>query len=196
MTDPVEVYNFDPETGIYVGSSAAEYDPLEPARMLLPHGATLVAPPDETAGFLRAYVNGAWGYVPVGDGAQEPTPDPVPTAAMVDHHRDLLLAAGFTFAGIAYDFDDRAKVNIAGAAQLAFMAVVAGAQPDDLRWHGEDEDFEWIAQDNSKVPMDAFTVIEFGKTAAAHERKHIFAARDLKNMDPIPLDFTDSQYWP
>lgn len=192
----VQVHHFDEATGLYLFSSAADQDPLDPETVLVPHAATLIAPPAEASGFTRRFLNGAWGYAPEGDEEAEPTPDPVATANMVDHHRDTLLAAGFSFAGTTYDFDDRAKVNISGAAQLAFMAVVAGAQPGDLRWHGEDEDFEWIAQDNSKVPMDAFTVIEFGKTAAAHERKYIFAARDLKNMDPIPLDFTDSQYWP
>lgn len=192
----VMVHHFDDTTGRYLFSSVADPDPLNSENVLVPHAATLIAPPVEESGFVRRFANGAWGYIPAGSIDAEPTPDPVATSAMVDEHRDALLAAGFTFAGTTYDFDDRAKANIAGAAQLAFMAVVAGAQPGDLLWHGEDEDFEWIAQDNSNVPMDAFTVIEFGKTAAAHERKHIFAARDLKNMNPIPLDFTDSQYWP
>lgn len=192
----VLVHHFDEATGVYLFSSPADKDPLNPENVLVPHAATLSALPVEEPGFVRRFANGAWGHVPAGEIEAEPTPDPVVTPAMVDEHRDSLLVAGFVFSGTAYDFNDRAKANIAGAAQLAFMAVVAGAQPGDLRWHGEDEDFEWIAQDNSNVAMDAFTVIEFGKTAAAHERKHIFAARDLKNMDPIPLDFTDSQYWP
>jgi hypothetical protein len=36
----------------------------------------------------------------------------------------------------------------------------------------------------------------FGQTAAEHERAHIFAARALKDMDPIPDDWAAPEYWP
>lgn len=114
----------------------------------------------------------------------------------INAERDRRIAAGFMFGGKAYDFDDRAKANISGAAQLAFMAIVAGAQPDDLFWNGGPSPFTWIAADNSLITMDAQTVVEFGRTAAQHEQSHIFAARALKDMEPIPLDYTDDSYWP
>jgi hypothetical protein len=44
--------------------------------------------------------------------------------------------------------------------------------------------------------MDAFTVIEFGKKAAEHERAYVFAARSLKDMPVIPDDYEDPSYWP
>jgi hypothetical protein len=121
---------------------------------------------------------------------------PLANAAMVNEERDQRIAAGFTFNGVHYDFDTRAKVNISGAAQLAFMAIVAGAQAGDLFWNGGAEPFTWIAADNTLVTMDAQTVVEFGRAAAQHEQAHIFAARALKDMDPIPLDFADGAYWP
>ena len=55
--------------------------------------------------------------------------------------------------------------------------------------------FAWIAADNSAVPMDAQTVVRFGYAALAHKQAHIFAARTLKDTDPIP-DPSDDQYWP
>lgn len=79
------------------------------------------------------------------------------------------------------------RENISGAAQLGFMAVVGGAQPGDLRWSDPDQDFEWIAADNSLVPMDAQTVVAFGKAAAERKQDLIFAGRQLKDMNPIPL---------
>jgi hypothetical protein len=54
----------------------------------------------------------------------------------------------------------------------------------------------WIAGDNSSVPMDAQTVTSFGQTAAAWKSAHVFAARAIKDMRPIPADFTDDAYWP
>ena len=44
--------------------------------------------------------------------------------------------------------------------------------------------------------MDAQTVVEFGQEAAKHESSYIFAARMLKDMDPIPDDYTNPIYWP
>ncbi len=120
----------------------------------------------------------------------------LPTPSDLNAERDRRIAAGFVYGGNVFDFDDRAKANISGAAQLAFMAIVAGAQPEDLFWNGGLSPFTWIAQDNSLVTMDAQTVVEFGRTAAEHEQAHIFAARALKDMEPIPDDFTDDSYWP
>jgi hypothetical protein len=119
-----------------------------------------------------------------------------PNSANLNSERDRRIAAGFIYGGKAFDFDDRAKANISGAAQLAFMAIVAGAQPGDLFWNGGLSPFTWIAADNSLVTMDAQTVVEFGRTAAQHEQSHIFAARALKDMEPIPLDYSDDGNWP
>jgi len=35
-----------------------------------------------------------------------------------------------------------------------------------------------------------------GQAAMAHKQAHIWAARALKDMNPIPLDYTEDQYWP
>lgn len=114
----------------------------------------------------------------------------------VTMERDRRIQRGFPFNGKNFDFDSNSKANIAGAAQMAFMAIVAGAPAGYYLWHGGASPFQWIAQDNSLVQMDAMTVVEFGKTAAAWEQSHIFAARMLKDMDIIPLTYTDNIYWP
>jgi len=121
---------------------------------------------------------------------------PQPTAQDVNAERDRRVRSGFIFGGKLFDFDMRSKTNISGAAQMAFMAIVAGKQAGDLRWNGGSQDFSWIAKDNSMLPMDAQTVVAFGQTAAAHEQAHVFAARELKNMEPVPEDFRDDKWWP
>ena len=118
------------------------------------------------------------------------------TSNQVNQERDSRISAGFTFSGKVYDFDSKSKDNISGAALNAFMAIVAGTQAGNLRWHGGSTDFAWIAQDNTLTTMDAQTVVAFGQAAAAHETAHIFAARTLKESDPIPTDYTDDVYWP
>lgn len=114
----------------------------------------------------------------------------------VDTERDRRIDAGVEFLGVAFQSRATDRENIAGAAQLGFMAVVAGAQPGDLRWSNPDADFAWIASDNTLVPMDAQTVVAFGKAAAERKQALIFAARQLKDMAEIPVDYTDDKWWP
>lgn len=114
----------------------------------------------------------------------------------VDAERDRRIDIGVEFQGVLYQSRSGDRENIAGSAQLAFMAIVGGAQPGDLRWADPDEDFFWIALDNSRVPMDAPTVVEFGRVAALNKKAHIMAGSDLKQMKPIPADFADSVWWP
>lgn len=151
-------------------------------------GIGAVAIPDEF-GIGDSLVDGEWVK------AEEPEPD-LPSGDMVNAERDRRIAAGFSFNGVHYDFDSRAKANISGAAQLAFMAIVAGAEPGDLFWNGGATPFMWIAADNSMVSMDAQTVVAFGRTAALHEQSHIFAARALKDMEPVPADYAADVHWP
>lgn len=114
----------------------------------------------------------------------------------VDAERDRRINGGFSFAGIEYQSRLSDRENIAGAATAALGAMMSGAQPGDLRWHGGAEDFAWIAADNTMHTMDAQTVYAFGQAAMAHKQAHIFAARALKDADLIPADFADDKWWP
>lgn len=121
-------------------------------------------------------------------------PGIVPEA--VDAERDRRIDAGFMFNGALYDSDAAARENIAGASTAALGAIIAGKQPGDLRWSNENSDFEWIAADNSYVPMDAQTTFSFGEAALRHKSAHIFAARALKDATTIPVDYADDIHWP
>lgn len=106
----------------------------------------------------------------------------------IDSERDMRINSGFHFRGVKYQSRPEDRENILGAAQLAFQSIVM-----QLPWP---EDYSWIANDNTRVPMSAQDVVEFGATAAQHKQLHIFAASDLKNMKPIPEDFAADAYWP
>lgn len=114
----------------------------------------------------------------------------------VNQERDRRIEAGLTFNGVRYQTRQEDRENVAGAAQLATLAIIAGVQPGDLRWHGGETDFVWIAEDNSAHPMDAHTVIELGRAMAQHKSALIFAARALKDMQATPIDFRNDAYWP
>lgn len=122
-----------------------------------------------------------------------------PSAEAVTAERDRRLDAGFTFNGVRFQTRPRDRENIAGAAQMATLAIVLhGAQPGDLRWHGGATDFTWIAEDNSLVPMDAPTVITFGQAAGTRHAAIIMAAREIKDrvVTGEALDITSDALWP
>lgn len=127
---------------------------------------------------------------------EQPDLSVVITAAEVDAERDRRIDAGVEFQGVMFQSRTTDRENIAGAAQLGFMALMAGAQPDDLRWSDPDHDFVWIASDNTLVPMDAQAVVQFGKVAAQRKQALIMAGRQLKDMAPIPTDYADDKWWP
>lgn len=126
----------------------------------------------------------------------EPAPVPPVTSDQVNAERDRRIESNFIFNGIPFDFDSLSKQRVTGAATLAKFAVMAGAQPGNLRWLNPNEDFTWIAGDNTEVPMDAQICSAFGDAAALHDQAHVFAARVLKDMETIPQDYTDDKYWP
>lgn len=117
-------------------------------------------------------------------------------SAEVNIERNARLKRGFVFEGRLYDFDDQAKSRVTGAGTLAGFAIGAGAPEGYYHWHGGNDPFAWIAADNSQVVMDAPTCFRFAQAAAEHERAHIFAARVLKDSNPLPTNWRDDEHWP
>lgn len=110
--------------------------------------------------------------------------------------RDRRLESDFEFNGKMFQRDSKSKARITGAATLAGFAIANGSQPGDFMWANPDRAFGWIASDNAVVLMDAQTCFNFGQTAASIETSIIFAAKLLREMDPIPQDWQDDKFWP
>jgi hypothetical protein len=221
----MDIYHVHPQTGELIGQDKADLDPLDKGNWLIPAHAVTEAPPTVDQGKALVWRDGVWTVVAdhrgetwwssegqpivvevLGDPAdQELSPDkplkPEPTRQEVDAEAARRTKAGFVFQGVHFQFDDLAKSRINGAAAAAHIALTLGGKlPGDLKWHHvADEpvgDFAWIATDNSLFTMDAQTVIAFGQAAARWESQHVFAAKALKDLDPIPADYTDDSYWP
>lgn len=121
-------------------------------------------------------------------------PTPVEaSAAVIDAERDRRIDAGITFQGVRFQTREKDRENIMGAFSLAAAWIMTGGSPGSLRWHGGESDFEWIAEDNTTLPMSAATVLAFGKAVAAEKSRLIFVARALK--DVLPADFANDGYW-
>ena len=121
---------------------------------------------------------------------------PPPTADQVNAERDRRIDRGVVFGGNLYQSRPEDRENISGASVAALSAIMIGAEAGDFFWHGGASAFAWIAADNSEHQMDAQTMVAFGQAAMAHKQAHIFAARAIKDTDPIPTDYTGDSYWP
>lgn len=148
------------------------------------------------AGDIHCIAEGWTDGTHVFEAYDEPPPAPTPlTGDSVNAERDRRLRT-FWFGGVEYDFGGTSSVDVAGAGTLALAAIMMGAGPGNLRWADPDVDFKWIAADNSQHTMDAPTTLAFAKAAASWRAGHIYAARALKDTDPIPANYTDDAYWP
>lgn len=118
--------------------------------------------------------------------------------AEVDGERDRRTAAGFVFGGVLFQARPKDIANINGAAMAATIAISAGAGAAGLRWSNPDEDFAWIAADDTLVPMEAYDVVRFGLAALAHVSGLIMAARRIKDrlLSGELLDIGAAELWP
>jgi hypothetical protein len=123
-------------------------------------------------------------------------PAPQPEAQQVNAERDRRIGR-FTFDGVAYQCDPDSQQQImAMGTDARFAQLVGKGKPMDLRWASPNTDFGWIAADNSIIPMDAPHMSDFAEAAKSWVMRHIFAARALKDVQPIPADYDDDKYWP
>jgi len=114
----------------------------------------------------------------------------------IKNERDRRLELDFEFEGQMYQRDEKSIARISGAGTLALGAMINGAQEGDLLWHGRETPFAWITSNNLLVEMDAQTCFAFGAAAASVETELVFAAKQLREMDPIPEDYVDDKWWP
>lgn len=56
----MRIYNYHPQTGIYLGESIADTSPLEPGKYLIPAFATSIEPPVILDGEQAVFISGIW----------------------------------------------------------------------------------------------------------------------------------------
>ena len=131
--------------------------------------------------------------------ALPPPPAPPPaTLVDVEAERDRRIALGVPYLGHLFQTRPQDFDNLRDMASTAIAAIMAGAQPGDLRWADADVDFTWIDAANVLVPMDAPTALRLHATAAAMRGKLFLVARAIKNalLGGAPItDVADDALW-
>lgn len=113
----------------------------------------------------------------------------------INKERDTRISGGFEWNGHVFQSDSTSYENIMSVANSATAAILTGTDQDDVNWTGEETPFTWIAKNNTFVEMSPKAVIEFARAATLHKSSHFLAARNLKNMEIIPEDYTDDKWW-
>lgn len=111
------------------------------------------------------------------------------------------LELDLSYLGHAFQMNETSRNLIRRAAVQASMFLLSGGVPTDAKWHlpADQKDsgtnFAWIATDNTRVSMLASEVIDFGNAVDEREMFLRMKARELKDTNPIPLDYEDDKYW-
>jgi hypothetical protein len=103
---------------------------------------------------------------------------------------DGLIAAGFTYGGVAYQIDPDSQTQLAA---MGLMALGSITDPANSPWPAG---FYWVATDNSHVPMDAPTTYSVGRAVAGYVSACILRLRAIKDeiaaaADQAALDAID-----
>jgi len=61
----MQVYNYSPQNGVYIGVSEADESPLEPGVFLVPAHATTIEPPSTSPTHHAVWVDGVWQVQPI-----------------------------------------------------------------------------------------------------------------------------------
>ena len=92
----MKIYNYHPETGVYLGASEADKSPLEKGKFLIPAHATKLKPLQEKAGTVSIFDGKKWSQVPLEAEHTEvalPEPTTEEQTALAKAKRNALLKA-------------------------------------------------------------------------------------------------------
>lgn len=78
----MKIYNYHPQTNVFIGTGFADQDPLEENNFLIPAYATTVEPPSFGPDSQAVFENGGWRIesIPKPEAEKQPTPEEIQAA--------------------------------------------------------------------------------------------------------------------
>lgn len=125
------------------------------------------------------------------DPAEYVAPPVVVAPIDVTRARNSVMARGFTWDGHRYQADMMSLQAMASAAQAAQTFVQNGGSGDAPDWLEPGTDYTFFDAENAPVPLTPDQVIDLQIAATAFHTRMVHAGREIKDLDPIPLDFAD-----
>ena len=121
--------------------------------------------------------------------------DPSEVDAERDRRKHLDLTFDVDANSKIFQADRASQTHMHEAAVWALKAVEAGAAEDDYLWNSNTENFQWILADNSLLLMDAHEMIGLWAAVSKRNTQLQLKGRLLKDMNPIPMNYTDNSFW-
>ncbi len=122
---------------------------------------------------------------------------PPPTSEQVSAERDRRGLLDFTWNGIAWQGDEESTKKIMGLVTSATIYLtIGGGSPSETKWMDGINDFKFTAKDDSEHILTAPQMIQMGQALGARVNFLHRKAKDIKAMDPIPVDYqTNEALW-
>ena len=139
----MKLYNYDPNSGAYIGETTADESPLEPGVYLVPAAATTTPPPTAGSGEYARFTDDGWQVeaiqeAPAPEAPPEPIPwepipyEPLPPWDNLRNERDKLLRAS--------DITQLRDIQLANNAEWVTYRQLLRDLPDTLT---DPEDVVW-----------------------------------------------------
>lgn len=183
------IYNYNPETGVLIGTDVADPSPLEPGVFLIPAHATTEAPPPCGDGQRQAFRNGGWVIedIPQPEPAHVPTSDEIKAGmwSRIKTERDRRIQSGGYKVGTKWFHSD----TFSRGQQLGLVLLGANI-PANLQWKTMDGTFVTMTQQLAGQILAAGAASDQAIFAAAETHKAAMEA----SADPSAYDFSGG--WP
>lgn len=140
---------------------------------------------------------GDWVEYLANGGMIDPYVAPPVVGSDVNTERDRRIYGGFVYMNHMFQSDEFSQRNMADASQAADLVIAEDyRKAETYRWQiGATEDFYWIVEDNTKLPMTAYDVRGLAQNMLRFKQRMIRCGRTIKDMYPIPANYTDDMYW-
>lgn len=213
----MEVYQYSPDTGEYLGARVAQPSPLEPGQFLVPANATTAPPISVSPGHVARWTGTGWEEVidlrgtvywlpdgsehwvseigvtlPVDASTDEPTLPATSQDVNEERNRRILLGKDFVVTGyatpIAVAGDATTQTNLSNLAQAAMIRTGQGDVTHITNYRDEN---------NLIHALTPPQIIELWSLGAAYVSAIYAASWVLKdNPAGVPVDFVEDVHWP
>lgn len=183
------VYNYHPDTGVFLGEEIADISPLEPGVILIPANATTEAPPACETGQLQVFRNGQWFL----EAIPQPVPDQKPTLdeskvmawSKIKSERDRRIQVGGYKVGTKWFHSDTFSRT-----QQMGLVMMGASIPANLQWKTMDGTFITMTQTLASQVFQAAAASDQAIFAVAETHRAAMEA----SADPASYDYSGG--WP
>lgn len=127
----MQVYNYHPTTGVFLGATEADESPLEPGVFLVPAFATTIVPPTVPSGQQAVFGGNSWSLQPVPEPPESAPPNaPVTPGPDFKEFLDLILVSNLYQSIVTQAASGNPVVNTGLTVTMGALLLAANGEPN------------------------------------------------------------------